>query len=76
KEDKDKKIDIREKWTSPIVFRRASTTLTMCDDSKAFATEARRRVQLNRDKKFTVRSGDLIQIMGEVINGKTDDLTS
>lgn len=64
KDDKDKKIVIREMWSSPIVFRRASKTLTLCDDAKAWATEARRRVQLNRDKNFTVGSGDRIQIMG------------
>ncbi|MDP1044893.1 metallohydrolase, partial [Klebsiella pneumoniae] len=48
----------------------------MSDDAKAFNTEARRRVQLNRDKNFTVGNGDRIQIMGEDIDGKTDDLTS
>ncbi|EKB27267.1 MULTISPECIES: hypothetical protein [Gammaproteobacteria] len=76
KDDKDKKIVIREMWSSPIVFRRASKTLTLCDDAKAWAAEARRRVQLNRDKNFAVGGGDRIQIMGEDINGKTDDLTS
>jgi hypothetical protein len=63
-------------WSSPIVFRRASKTHTLSDDAKAFNTEARRRVQLNRDKNFVVGNGDRIQIMGEDIDGKTDDLTS
>ena len=76
KDDKDKKIVIREMWSSPIVFRRASKTHTLSDDAKAFNTEARRRVQLNRDKNFAVGNGDRIQIMGEDIDGKTDDLTS
>jgi hypothetical protein len=76
KDDKDKKIVIREIWSSPIVFRRASKTHTLSDDAKAFNTEARRRVQLNRDKNFVVGNGDRIQIMGEDIDGKTDDLTS
>jgi len=67
---KDKKIVIREIWSSPIVFRRASKTHTLCDDAKAFNTEARRRVQANRDKDFAVRDGDRIQIMGEDIDGK------
>ena len=66
---------IREMWSSPIVFRRASKTHTLCDDAKAFNTEARRRVQVNRDKNFAVGDGDRIQIMGEDIDGKTDDLT-
>jgi hypothetical protein len=54
KDDKDKKIVIREMWSSPIVFRRASKTHTLSDDAKAFNTEARRRVQVNRDKNFAV----------------------
>ena len=76
KDDKDKKIVIREMWSSPIVFRRSSKTHTLCDDAQAFNAEARRRVQLNRDKNFAVGNGDRIQIMGEDIDGKTDDLTS
>lgn len=76
KDDKDKKIVIREMWSSPIVFRRSSKTHTLCDDAKAFNAEARRRVQLNRDKNFAVGNGDRIQIMGEDIDCKTDDLTS
>jgi len=41
KDYKDKKIVIREIWSSPIVFRRASKTHTLCDDARAFNTEAR-----------------------------------
>ena len=71
---KDMKIVIREIWSSPIVFRRTSKTHTLCDDAREFNTEARRRVQVNRDKGFTVAGGDRIQIMGEDIDDKTDDL--
>lgn len=71
---KDMKIVIREFWSSPIVFRRTSKTHTLCDDVREFNTEARRRVQVNRDKGFTVAGGDRIQIMGEDIDDKTDDL--
>jgi len=74
KDYKDKKIVIREIWSSPIVFRRASKTHTLCDDARAFNTEARRRVKVNREKNFAVGTGDRIQIMGEDIDGKTDDL--
>jgi hypothetical protein len=74
KDYKDKKIVIREIWSSPIVFRRASKTHTLCDDACAFSSEARRRVKANRDKDFAVADGDRILIMGEDINGKTDDL--
>jgi len=74
KDYKDKKIVIREIWSSPIVFRRASKTHTLCDDASAFNAEARRRVKLNRGKNFSVGDGDRILIMGEDIDGKTDDL--
>lgn len=70
----DKKIVIREMWSSPIVFRRESKNHTLCDDAKALNAEARRRVQINRTKKFQVGDGDRILIMGEDIDGKTDDL--
>ena len=40
----DDKISIREVWSSPIMFRRASTDNPLCDDAKAWAREARRRV--------------------------------
>ncbi len=73
----DDKIFIREIWSSPIVFRRASRILTLCEDAKAFNTEARRRVKYYRDNRlFGVGDGDRIQIMGEDENGKTDDLGS
>lgn len=74
KDYKEKKIVIREMWSSPIVFRRASKTHTLCDDAKDFNKEARRRVQASRDKAFQVEHGDRILIMGEDIDGKTDDL--
>jgi hypothetical protein len=70
------KILIRELWSSPMLFRRASSTLTLCDDAKAFNTEARRRVQRFRDVGFAVGDGDRIQILGKDENGKTDDLTA
>lgn len=74
KDDKDKKIVIRELWSSPIVFRRASKNHTLCSDAQKFSAEARRRVKRNRDTGFAVLEGDRIQIMGEDVDGKTDDL--
>lgn len=71
----DKKIVIREIWSSPIVFRRASKNHTLCDDAKAFSKEARRRIDVNRSCQFAVEHGDRIQVMGEDIEGKTADLT-
>lgn len=67
------KIVIYEMWSSPMVFKRASKKLTLCEDAKAWAKEARRRVAVYRKhEKFS--SGDRIQILGEDSDGKTDDL--
>lgn len=75
KPDAEKRIVIREIWSSPLVYRRASKTHTLCSDAKAFNTEAKRRVKVNKDKKFEgVEDGDRILLMGEDENGKTDDL--
>jgi hypothetical protein len=71
----DDKIVIREMWSSPIVFRRASKNHKLCDDAKAWCSEARRRVAVFRSGA-TVADGDRILILGEDIDGKTDDLTS
>ncbi len=70
------KVFIRELWSSPMVFRRASRkkNYVLCDDAKAFNAEARRRVQRFRDSKGVVEDGDRILILGEDENGKTDDL--
>jgi hypothetical protein len=75
KPDNEKRIVIRQIWSSPIVYRRASTNHSLTPDAKAFNTEAKRRVQLAREKKFTgIQDGDRILILGEDENGKTDDL--
>ena len=68
------KIFIREMWSSATVFRRASKTHKLSDDAKAWATEARRRVQYYRDNDGVVSDGNRILLMGEDVNGKTDDL--
>jgi hypothetical protein len=68
------KIFIRELWSSPLVFRRASTTHILCEDAKAFNAEARRRVKRFRESGNSVSTGDRILILGEDENGKTDDL--
>ena len=69
-----KRILIREIWSSPMVFRRASRRHVLCDDAKAFNAEARRRVRVFRDTRWRVGDGDRIRILGEDENGKTDDL--
>ena len=72
------KIVIREMLSSPIVFRRADRKkakdgLTLCEDAQAWRNEARRRVRLFRSQGW-LADGDRIQILGEDVDGKTDDL--
>lgn len=75
KKDAEKRILIREIWSSPLVFRRAGKDHVLCEDAKAFVEEARRRVKVNREKNFRgVSEGDRVLILGEDENGKTDDL--
>lgn len=74
----DDKILIKEMWSSPIVFRRAdrknaNSGYTLCEDAKAWRDEARRRVRLFRAEGW-LADGDRIQILGEDVDGKTDDL--
>lgn len=71
---KDDKILIRELWSSPIVFRRASRNHTLCEDARLWNSEARRRVKRFRDGGAG-KDGERILILGEDDNGKTDDLT-
>ncbi|UYW28314.1 metallohydrolase [Methylorubrum extorquens] len=67
------RIVIREMWSSPIVFRRASRDHKLCEDADAWACEARRRVK--RFRAFGIGpDGERIRIMGEDVDGKTDDL--
>lgn len=73
KPDAEKKILIREMWSSPIVFRRASKVHVLCDDAKAWAKEARRRVKQFRTNGWAAE-GDRILILGEDKDGKTDGL--
>ncbi len=73
-DEEDDKILIREIWSSPIVFRRASSRHVLCPDAKAWAKEARRRVALYRETRSPGIEGNRIQIMGEDIDGKTDDI--
>jgi len=73
----EKRIVIGETWSSPIVFRRATKDHTLCDDATAFQKEAKRRVKVAREKKFSgIEFGDRALVLGEDEDGKTDDLTS
>lgn len=74
KPQNEKRIVIREIWSSPIVFRRASKNHVLCSDAKAFNREAKRRVKVNKESGFWVSDGDRIKVLGEDTDGKTDDL--
>ncbi|WP_202593403.1 hypothetical protein [Ferriphaselus sp. R-1] len=70
-----KKIVIREMWSSPIIFRRASVNHTLSDDAKAWNKEARRRVAQFRENGIGA-NGDRILVLGEDADGKTDGLSA
>lgn len=70
----DDKIFVREIWSSPMVFRRASSKITLCEDARAFNSEARRRVRRFEAVGQAVGDGDRILILGRDENGKTDGL--
>ncbi|RKE25262.1 hypothetical protein B0G76_6789 [Paraburkholderia sp. BL23I1N1] len=67
------KIVVREMWSSPLIFRRASKYHTLCDDAKAWNTEAKRRVRLFEEEGMG-EDGDRVLILGEDADGKTDNL--
>ncbi|WP_018624896.1 ComEC/Rec2 family competence protein [Kangiella aquimarina] len=74
KPQNEKRIIIHELWSSPMVFRRASKKHVLCDDAKAFNSEVKRRVKVNKESGFNVADGDRVLILGEDENGKTDKL--
>lgn len=69
------KIIMREIWSSPIIFRRASKNHTLCEDAKAFNTEAKRRIKAFRDNGACPEN-ERILIIGEDEEGKTEGLES
>lgn len=61
-----KKIFIREMWSSPLVYRRRrSGKYELCDDAVAINTEAKQRVNLYKDKSRDWKDhGNRIRILG------------
>ena len=72
-EGEELKIVIREMWSSPMIFRRASKNNPLCEYAKAFNADARRRVKLFRENG-SLADGDRIIIIEEDEDGKTDGL--
>ncbi len=74
-EGEEKKIFVREIWSSPMVFRRASKNHTLTEDAKAFSTEAKRRVKQYKDNYGVgITDGDRILIIGEDEDQKSEGL--
>ncbi|KDM91729.1 cobalamin biosynthesis protein CobQ [Photobacterium galatheae] len=76
---KSNKIIIHEIWSSPRVFRRATSknadgNNTLCDDAVKFNTEAKRRVKLYRENEKIGEKGNRILILSSDEDGKTDDI--
>ena len=72
--EKDDKIIIDTMLSSPIVFRRMNDGESLCDDAKAWRKEAKRRVNLHKKSGVQSTAGQAILILGEDIDGKTDEL--
>lgn len=72
-DEDDDKIVIREMWSSPMIFRRRGDDHSLSEDAHAWACEARRRVALFKGGA-AIEDGDRILILGEDVDGKTDEL--
>lgn len=70
----DDKILIDQMWSSPIIFRRMRNGETLCDDAKAWRSEVKRRIKRYEDGGSLESAGQDVLILGEDIDGKTDDL--
>ncbi len=64
----DKKIVVREMWSSPLVFRRRSKNHPLSDYAKAINREAKRRVKVFRDGSAVdtegMSDGDKVRLIG------------
>lgn len=62
----ERRIVVRELWCSLIVYRRASKTHKLDKDAKAFNKEARRRIDVCREKGCKgIPEGDRVLVFGE-----------
>lgn len=70
-----KKIFIKEVWSSPLVFRRASRKdgFILSDDAKGLNAEVKRRIRTYKDTRF-MGSGNRVTVLGLDEDGKTDDI--
>jgi len=74
KDDEKGKIFTREIWSSPLIFRRKNKNNSLCSDAIAFNTEAKRRVNIYKEKKVIGEEGNRIRLIGKDVDGKTDEI--
>jgi hypothetical protein len=74
KDDEDKKIFIRELWSSHNFWKPSSKNYNLCEDAKAFNKEMKRRVSLFEEKQTIQSEGERAIIIGKDPDGKTDNL--
>lgn len=59
-----KKVDIGELWHTPKIFRDHANRENMCDDAKAFRSEADRRRKAILANPANIKSGDRLRVIG------------
>lgn len=70
----EKKIVIRELWSSYIFWKPESSSYPLCDEARAFNKEMRRRVGLFKETHKIQAEGDRAIIVGKDPDGRTDGL--
>lgn len=70
KDGEDKKIVIRELWSSYHFWKQASENYELCDDAKAFNREMKRRVELFKKNANIQNEGERAIVLGKDPDGK------
>ncbi len=74
KDDEDKKIIIRELWSSYHFWKQASENYSLIDDAKTFNREMKRRVELFKSTTDIQDEGERAIIIGKDPDGKCNGL--
>lgn len=75
-DNENPKIVVRELWSTPRFWKKASENYTLSDDAKSFNKEMKRRVKLFEDASIIQPEGDRVIIIGKDPDGKTDDFAT
>ena len=70
----EKKIVIREMWSSHNFWKPSSAKYKLCESAKEFNKEMKRRVDLFKEKKKIQPEGDRAIVIGKDLEGRTDDI--